>query len=77
MTPVKSSQLKAVGYDPKAQKMHIEFPDGSVYEYSNVFPKDHKALMEAKSHGSHFIRNMKNNAQKHPWTKIKDKPEKK
>lgn len=70
-TPVKSSQIKSIGYDRATKRMHIEFPDGSLYEYSNVGEADHRDLMRAKSIGSHFIRVIKRNPQSFPFTKLK------
>lgn len=70
MKPVTSSQISAIGYDPKSKKLHIRFADrtnrktgqvfpGSTYEYDDVEPAVHAALMAADadpalSVGSHF-----------------------
>lgn len=53
-TLVKSSHLKGVGYDPASRKLHIEFHNGDVYEYSSVPEHYHRALSDAKSAGSTF-----------------------
>lgn len=58
-TPVESSHFAAVGYDPAARKMHIEFKNGAVYEYSGVPEQFHKTLMEADSQGTFFHKNVK------------------
>lgn len=58
-TKVNSSHFEAVGYDPAAHKMHIEFKNGSVYEYAGVPEQFHKTLMEADSQGSFFHENIK------------------
>ena len=57
--PVESSHLRAVGYDPAARKMHIEFKNGSVYEYLAVPEQFHKTLTEADSNGTFFHKNVK------------------
>jgi hypothetical protein len=57
--PVKSSHFAAVGYDPAARKMHIEFKNGAVYEYKGVPEQFHKTLMEADSQGEFFHKNVK------------------
>lgn len=58
-TPVKSSQIVAVGYDAGTKILEIEFPGrkdgpGSVYQYSAVPPETHQALMGADSVGRYF-----------------------
>ena len=53
-TPVKSSNIKSIGYDPSAKKLHVEFQSGDVHEYANVPPAKHAALMKAKSIGKYF-----------------------
>lgn len=59
--PVTSSNINSIGHDPKSNTMEVEFKDGSVYTYHDV-PKDaHEALIGAKSVGSHFHTNVKNN----------------
>lgn len=51
---VKSSNLKAIGYDPAKQLLEVEFHNGGVFQYHKVSPEAHAALMRAKSIGSHF-----------------------
>jgi hypothetical protein len=58
--PVSSSHLAAVGYDPAAQKMQVEFSNGAVYEYRGVPAHTHEALMNANSAGEHFVKHIKN-----------------
>jgi len=53
-TPVKSSHIKSVGYEPTSRKLHIEFTNGDVYEYTGVPAHYHRALSDAKSAGSTF-----------------------
>lgn len=57
--PVESSHFAAVGYDPAARKMHIEFKNGAVYEYENVPEHFHATMMDANSHGAFFHKNVK------------------
>lgn len=62
---VQSSQIHSIGFNPETKTMQVEFRSrkpkepNSVYEYQNVDPKDHNALMAAESHGSFWIRNLK------------------
>lgn len=59
-TPVESSQITSIGYDAATKKLEIEFRSfkpgfsGSVYEYDNVPPETHAALISAESIGKQF-----------------------
>lgn len=46
---VNSSKIRAVGYDPKAQVLEVEFNDGRVMAYSGVSPEVHRRFMAAPS----------------------------
>ena len=60
MTPVSSSNLSAVGYDPEAQEMTIEFQSGARYVYSGVPAEVAEELRTSSSPGSYFYRNVRN-----------------
>ncbi len=49
-----SSQIRSVGYDESSQTLEIEFPNGSIVQYSRVSPEVHRRLMAAPSPGSFF-----------------------
>jgi hypothetical protein len=53
-TPVTSSNLASVGYDPTNRVLEIEFLSGSIYQYFNVPENIYSGLMQAGSHGSYF-----------------------
>jgi hypothetical protein len=55
--PVRSSNVRAVGYD--SGTLEVEFSDGSVYRYQDVPEKVHKGLMRASSIGSYLAMNIK------------------
>lgn len=59
-TPVSSSDLRSVGYDPQTQTLEIEFNSGEVYQYFNVPVGIYQGLMSAASHGKYFHQNIKN-----------------
>ena len=59
MIPVVSSLLKAVGYDPEAQELSVEFQKGDTYVYRGVTQPVHDAMMEAQSVGRFFLVNVK------------------
>jgi len=50
-TPVSSSNLRSVGYDPATQTLEIEFMNGHIYQYSGVLKSVYDALLAAESHG--------------------------
>jgi hypothetical protein len=53
-TPVASSNLRAVGYDPDLHLLEIEFRDGRIYQYPGVPAGVFRGLMNAASKGSYF-----------------------
>lgn len=53
-TPVSSSNLRSVGYDPATRTLEIEFMNGHIYQYSGVPQSSYTALMAAESHGRYF-----------------------
>jgi hypothetical protein len=57
--PVKSSNLRAVGYDATSQTLEIEFTSGVAWAYVDVPPEAHSELMAADSVGSYFARNIR------------------
>jgi len=56
---VKSSNLKAVGYDKKMLVLEIEFDTGSVYQYANVPEAVYVGLKAAPSKGRFFAARIK------------------
>jgi hypothetical protein len=60
MQPVKSSQIKSVGYDKEAQTLYIEFLNGTVYMYSKVPLGTYTNLMvPTMSVGKYFFAEIK------------------
>jgi hypothetical protein len=51
---ISSSKIRAVGYDPKAEVLEVEFSDGRVVAYSGVSPEVHRRFMNAPSPVSFF-----------------------
>ncbi|MDV7215481.1 KTSC domain-containing protein [Streptomyces prunicolor] len=57
-TPVSSSNLASVGYEPSTGVLEIQFRSRSIYQYFNVPTSAYQGLMAARSKGSyhaHFI----------------------
>jgi len=71
-TPVKSSNLKSVGYDPETETLEVEFKAGTVYRYADVPAEVHAALMAAESVGSYYARNVRG---KFESEKVEPEPE--
>jgi hypothetical protein len=58
-TPVNSSSIASVGYEPQTATLEIEFVDGGVYQYFDVPEHEHEALIGAGSVGSYFATQIK------------------
>lgn len=54
MTPVTSSNIAAIGYDPATKALTVQFKSGAQHRYADVSPDAHAALMAAESKGKHF-----------------------
>jgi len=59
--PLQSGTIRAIGYDPAAQVLEIEFQSGRVYRYLGVAPTVVAALRAAPSAGALFSRQIRNN----------------
>ncbi len=53
-TPLNSSLVQAVSYDPATREMQVELLHKGTYHYHDVPPEDHAAFVAAESHGAHF-----------------------
>ena len=49
--PVKSTNVKAVGYDAETKMLQVEFKSGGVYQYAGVQTEMYADLLEAESVG--------------------------
>ena len=59
-TPVSSSAIASIGYDPDAQMLEVEFLHGGVYQYMNVPQSVYDEFMGASSKGNYFDGNIRN-----------------
>lgn len=66
--PVKSSNLRTVGYDPTTRTLEIEFKSGGIYQYNGVTPQVYDGLMNAASHGEYFAQSIRD---RYPTIKIR------
>jgi len=51
---VRSSNIRAVGYNPESKTLEVEFPSGGIYQYFGVPENINQGLMRASSKGSYF-----------------------
>ncbi len=57
MIPIEgSSNIAAIGYAPDVQLLQVRYRDGAQYQWLNVSPEAHAALMAAPSKGAHLVR---------------------
>lgn len=74
--PVQSSQIATIAYDAAAQTMRVEFfshrhdVPGSIYEYDNVEPETHAAMIGAPSIYGYFSKTIKADPERYPYRKI-------
>lgn len=54
MTPVKSSSISEVGYDPESRTLHVKFKTGASYEHTDVPPEKYVALTGTESAGKFY-----------------------
>lgn len=59
LTPVTSSMVKAIGYDPDKQEMMIEWPNGKVSAYAGVPQSTFEYVRQAPSIGRAVLEHIK------------------
>jgi len=55
-----SSALARVAYDPRRQRLHVEFRDRSAYVYLDVPPAVYHELLDSQSQGGYFNKRIRN-----------------
>ena len=61
MTPVTSSFVEAVGYDPEARELHVRLAGGRGYRYLGVPASVFEEFLAAPSKGTFFNGRVKHN----------------
>jgi len=61
MTPVVSSNIEAIGYDPDAEQLFVNFKNGTSYRYDGVPQHEYNSFRFAGSHGQYLNVFIKNN----------------
>ena len=64
---VASTNVAAVGYDPKTQTLEVEFLSGSVYQYYGVPDHLHDNMMRAASKGKYLNAYIKD---RYPYSRV-------
>jgi predicted nucleic acid-binding protein len=59
-SPVASSNITSIGYNPTLKILEIEYRHGAIYRYFDVSREDYENLRSASSHGSYFSNNIRN-----------------
>jgi hypothetical protein len=54
-----STNIQAIGYDPAERRLRVVFKNSGTYDYEDVPPETHHALMKADSVGKHFCAHIK------------------
>jgi len=67
LKPVKSSSLKAIGYNAAEKRLRVQFHTGDIYDYANVPKAKHDAIFKAVSIGRYFMTSIMPN---HKHTKV-------
>ena len=67
LTPVVSTTLATVGYDETRQVLQLQFRSRAIYQYRDVPPAVHQALLGAPSKGRYFNRAIRG---RFPFTRI-------
>jgi hypothetical protein len=57
--PLTSSAITAASYDSRQRTLSIEFPDGTLYRYSDVPLLTYEELITATSKGEYFNRRIR------------------
>ena len=65
-TPVASSALASIGYDPRTLTLEVEFTNGSVHQYFDVPDTEQRNLLAAESIGAYFNRFIRDNYRSTP-----------
>jgi len=58
--PVRSSNIRSIGYEQETKTLEVEFHSGDVYQYSGVTETAYQGLMQAASKGSYLHNHIKN-----------------
>lgn len=66
-TPVSSTDVASIGYDPTSQILEVEFLSGGVYQYFQVSQGTYEDFLNASSKGKFLHQNIKN---RYPYSRV-------
>jgi len=66
--PVTSTNLVAVGFDPRSNTLEVEFHSARVYQYRGVPQAVYENLKEAESKGRFFNANIRSS---YPYVRVR------
>jgi hypothetical protein len=72
MKAVESSNIAAIGYDAEDKRLRVTFKTGATYDYLNVEPETHDALIGADSVGSAFHRLIRTHPETYTYLRVED-----
>lgn len=61
LNPVKSSMIKAIGYDNIQNILQVQFSGGASRIYQGITPEEYETLITAESVGKHYNQFIKKN----------------
>lgn len=70
LTPIKSSQLAALGHDPETNTLEVQFNGGARYRYAGVDVELFDRFRNAESPGKFFAAEIKANPKAYPYSKL-------
>lgn len=70
-TPVESSMIASVGYDPVADVLEVEFNSGGIYQYGEVSEETWRELMAAESKGRYMLDHI---IDQYPYARLRNTP---
>ena len=56
---IQSTNLKSIGYDSNSSTLEVEFINGAIWQYYDVFESTYYELKSASSVGKYFNANIK------------------
>ena len=66
--PVKSSNIRSIGYNRASKMMEVEFNSGGIYQYQNVTPREFKYIKaETPSAGKYFRKKFREKTPFRKW----------
>ncbi len=59
MIPVESSNIRAIGHDPRSNELHIHFKNGTQYVHPDVHRVLYQNMLQSPSKGKYYADRIK------------------